>query len=142
MTVFGVIRGDFRIRVAIERLNHEQSRLRRAQRRQLNQWGRGAVIVDHDMFKQRGRCPAGANLGQFLAQGTNRTLHLFLQMGKNSLVHRFPPLTRVPIGSPETTRLMLPFSIKLKTIIGKLLSMHREMAVESMTLSSRFSTSI
>ena len=36
---------------------------------------------------------------------------------------------------------MLPISVMLNTWIGMLLSMHKEIAVESMTLSPRFKTS-
>src|SRR3972149_5427890 len=127
---------------AVVRLNDQQPRLRRGQSRYLIQGSRGAVIFNHDMLKQRRGSTAGAQLGEILAQRDDGEIHFFLQLSENRLIHRFPPLTKVPIGSPETTRLMLPFSIILKTMIGTWLSMQSEMAVESMTLSSRFNTSM
>src|SRR6266487_4774040 len=49
--------------------------------------------------------------------------------------------TSDPIFSPNTTRPRFPGTFRLKTIIGKLLSMHMEIAVVSMTASPRDSTS-
>ena len=51
-----------------------------------------------------------------------------------------PTDTVVPIGSPNTTRRMLPACRRLKTTIGSLLSMQSEIAVASMTFSCRSST--
>ena len=42
----------------------------------------------------------------------------------------------------STTRRMFPGSVMSKTMIGRLLSMHSEMAVESMTFRFRLSTSM
>ena len=53
----------------------------------------------------------------------------------------FSKQTRVPIASVVTTRAMLPGLRMLKTTIGKLLSMHREIADESMTFNCFSSTS-
>ena len=44
-----------------------------------------------------------------------------------------PLLTRVPIFSPRTARPMLPSSCRAKTMIGRLLSMQREIADASIT---------
>ena len=47
-----------------------------------------------------------------------------------------------PIFSPIITRRMFPRSFKLKITIGRSLSLHKLMAVESITFSPRFSTSM
>ena len=45
-----------------------------------------------------------------------------------SLSHPQPPCTTVPSSSPMRTRLILPLTVRLKTMIGNLLSMHSEIA--------------
>ncbi len=127
---------------AVEGLNDQEPRLGGAQSGKLIERRRRAVVLDHDMVEQSRRSPAGPQLGQIPAKRAYRTVHFLLQLSENRVVHRFPPLTKVPIASPDTTLLILPFSIRLKTMIGKLLSMHSEIAVESITLSSRFNTSM
>jgi len=51
-------------------------------------------------------------------------------------------LTSDPIFSPLTTFRMFPRSLRLKTMMGRLLSLHSEMAVKSITRSPSFSTSM
>ena len=51
-------------------------------------------------------------------------------------------LTSEPIFSPVTTFLMFPRSFRLKTMIGRLLSLQSEIAVESITFSPCFRTSM
>jgi hypothetical protein len=51
-------------------------------------------------------------------------------------------LTIVPIGSPHSARLMLPFDNTSNTMIGSWLSMQNVMAVESMTCRPSLSTSM
>lgn len=51
-------------------------------------------------------------------------------------------LTSEPIFSPVTTLAMLPRSFRLKMIMGRLLSLQSEMAVESITFSPCFNTSM
>ena len=53
----------------------------------------------------------------------------------------FSKQTRVPIPSLVTTRAMLPGVRMLKTTIGKLLSMHREIADASITFNCFSNTS-
>src|SRR6266567_3604806 len=55
--------------------------------------------------------------------------------------NRFHPVTSVPTFSPITTRLRLCGRNKSKTIIGILLSIQSENAVESITLSCCLSAS-
>jgi gamma-glutamyltranspeptidase/glutathione hydrolase len=50
--------------------------------------------------------------------------------------------TTEPIFSPATTRPILPLRFKLKTMMGRLLSLQREMAVESITFKPSFRTSM
>ena len=73
-------------------------------------------------------------------------VHPFLHFAEQALqvvdVHMLPryAVTVVPTASPAITRRRLPAVRRLKTTIGSLLSMHREMAVASITLSPCSST--
>jgi hypothetical protein len=51
-------------------------------------------------------------------------------------------LTSEPIFSPVTTLRIFPRWFRLKMMMGRLLSLHREMAVESITLRPFFNMSI
>src|SRR5258708_7992985 len=51
-------------------------------------------------------------------------------------------LTSEPIFSPSTTRRILPRWFRLKTMIGRLLSLHNEMAVEAISLWACFTKSL
>src|SRR5437899_48724 len=53
---------------------------------------------------------------------------------------RYHAVTSDPIGSPTIARLMLPGVVRLKTTIGRRLSMQSEMAVASITFSPCSST--
>src|SRR5215472_14720715 len=53
-----------------------------------------------------------------------------------------PALTSEPIFSPVTTFRIFPRWFKLKTMMGRLLSLQREIAVESITLRPFFRTSM
>src|SRR5438132_6124133 len=116
-------------RAPVIRLNDQETGLGSAQSRDLIQRGRRAVIFNDDMLQKSGRCPSSPEFSQLFTQRPYGVVHLFLQLSENSFVHRFPPLTKVPIGSPETTLLILPFSMILKTMIGNRLSMQSDIAV-------------
>jgi len=66
----------------------------------------------------------------------------FLRMRLRQPSIRNYAVTKEPSFSPCTTRTMLPRSRMLKMIIGRLLSLHSDTAVVSMTLRPRFRISM
>ncbi len=101
-------------------------------------WTLGPVVVDPQLLDECGRGPArphGREVGLGVGDGLR---HLVRGFEENVLDHD----TSVPIDSPSRARLMFPASIRLKTTIGSMLSMQNVMAVESITLSPRLSTSM
>src|SRR5438270_3859208 len=62
--------------------------------------------------------------------------------GSSFFVAKPYALTVDPIFSPSSTRRILPCWFRLKTMMGRLLSLHRLMAVESITFRPNFSTSM
>src|ERR1700722_9424136 len=139
---------DFAHRTLIVGRDDQQSSLGRGQSGKLTQRRLGAVVVDVKIFQQGGRGASGANSGQLMAESVYRFLHLHLRK-LDFLVHGScrsalspPRSTRVPIASPITALFILPRLRKLKTMMGRSWSMHIEIAVESITLRFRCSTSM
>src|ERR1700737_4406023 len=89
---------------------------------------------------------ARAHRGELFVQGVKRLLHFDLGFREEAfdqglVCHDYLPYTSVPISSPSTTFSMLPSCIRSNTMIGRLLSMHMVMAVLSITVNPRLSTS-
>src|SRR5690242_6296912 len=90
---------------------------------------------------------AGAHPRQLAADVLDVAVHPLLDFAEQAFqivdIHEVAlayAVTVVPTASPSTARRMLPGVRRLKTTIGSLLSMHREMAVASMTFSPRSRT--
>ena len=113
-------------------------------RGQLLERRRGAVVVDHDPVQQRRAGAAGADRAELVAGRLDRLAHPLAGVGQQlvddlCVAH---VLTSVPTRSPDTILSMLRSSAMLKTTIGRLLSMHRANAVESITCRPRVSASL
>src|SRR5208337_4385484 len=123
--------------------DHYQARLGRRQPGQLPQRGLRAVVIYLQIFDQRGGSAAGADAGEFVAKRLHRLVHFLARVFDCVRKHAHGALsTRVPIRSPITALLILPALRKLNTMIGSRLSMHIEMAVESITFRFFCSTSM
>src|SRR5262249_26193766 len=97
---------------------------------------RGVVVAAHAL-PESGGCAAGAHAGELAAKRLEGSLHpgLGILLDRLRRVHSLtsvtgaPSLTKDPtVGSPQTTRSRFPGVFRLKTPIGSLFSMHREMA--------------
>src|SRR5262249_5313153 len=119
-----------------------QRRIGNGEGRDLVQRRLGAVVLDHDAVEQRGVRASGAHVRQLLLERADGLLHLLLARCEHVVGHARPPCTSVPIRTPDTARMMFPCSSMLNTRIGSPLSMHSEIAVESITWRLRLSTSI
>src|SRR3990172_1286007 len=107
----------------------------------LREGGGRPVIVHLDPVQEgKGRSPR-PDLPQILPEGLDASRHLAARVLEKGFHYR-PPRTTVPICSPRTTFRMFPLFVRLKTTIGRLLSMHREIAVASITLRFLFRTSM
>src|ERR1051326_4310072 len=129
----------------VEGLNDQQARLRRRQRRELDERRLRAVVLRLDPLEKRRRGATGARARELAPERRERLLHLLLEIVENFRVghgRRHPGWTSFPIRSPQTAFLMLPGWRRLKTKIGRRLSMQSEIAVESMTLRPRFKISM
>ena len=110
------------------------------------------VVGDLDVLEDVDVRPSRPELAEFLAEMVRRDLHLLLEFLQDVLDHGDPsfparPLrppapapdaaqeTFVPTFSPRTAFLMFPRSLRLKTTMGRSLSLQSEMAVVSMTRS-------
>src|SRR5204862_6700752 len=97
----------------------------------------GAVVVHLHAVEQRGGRAPGSHARELVAHGLDRLLHpvgpVLDQLFEQPLAHVVA--TTVPTRSPHTIRSMLRSSSMLNTWIGRLLSMQRESAVESITAS-------
>src|SRR5579862_5947362 len=124
----------------VERLDREQSRLGRADRRHVLERRRGAVVVDLDPVEQRRRRPARAHRVEVLVRRVDRLVHPLNRIADEILDHVFSPSrdveTMVPICSPASTRAMFPGESS-NTWIGRLLSIQRDSAVVSITFNPR-----
>src|SRR5689334_5084961 len=129
-------------RGGIERLDREHPRLWDVDRRKLLERRRRPVIVDRDAVEQRGRRAAGTHgveLGACVLDARVHPLACVLDQlvdGRHQLSSSAGVEMSVPTCSPATTRRMLP-SASANTWIGRLLSMHSESAVVSITFSPR-----
>ncbi len=122
--------------VFLPRLNNNHARFRYGYACHLSYRCRGTVVINHNLLQQRGSCTASTQACQIHTQSSNGFFHLALDTADNFIncCHYSLPPTRVPIFSPAAARRMLPGSSILNTTIGMLLSMHRLIAVESITL--------
>ena len=119
-------------------------RLGHRERPELVHRHRRAVIIDANVVEQRDVRAARAHAGKLLAEILDGLFHpraglrhRFLAVGNCAHRVRVPAIhsavTVDPTFSPITTRLMFPGRFILKMTIGMRLSMHSEMAVESIT---------
>src|SRR3989440_585936 len=126
---------------AVPGLDDDHASLGCADRGQLVERRGIAVVLDRDAIDQRGAGPAGPDGLDLLGQSIDALLHPALGLGQLRLDH-LARLTVVPIdSSPRTTRSMLPGRVRLKTTIGRSFSLHRVIAVWSMTRSPLLMTS-
>src|SRR5690606_20879913 len=105
----------------------------------------GTVTVHGHPVQNRRIGPAGPDRRKIPFGHFNYFLHLLVSLFPNffnGFHSQSSPLTKVPIFSPITILLIFPTSFRLKTIIGILLSMHKEVAVESITRKRLFKISI
>src|SRR5262249_52458805 len=144
----------------IERLGHDELRLGDRQAGHLIQRHLRSIRVNMDAVENRDPRPTGAYAAGLVLQGIDPRLHALGHFGvqpfKVTHVHWWLRLegsreaccranvgyavTSDPIGSPVIARLMLPGVRRLKTTIGRRLSMQSEMAVASITFSPCSST--
>src|SRR3954451_20896774 len=125
-------------RALVVRLDGDQPRLGRVDRRHLAQRRLRAVVVDADAVQQRRAGPPGAHGLELLARRVHGLVHVLARVLKEFVDH---VVTSVPTRSPEIIRLMLESSAMSKTWMLSLLSMHRASALESITFRSRSSAS-
>ena len=102
------------------------------------------MIIDANVVEQRHVRAAGAHAGKFLAEIFDGFFHARAGLRHRVFAvgnrgHRFgapvqSAVTVDPTFSPITTRRIFPGPFILKMMIGMRLSMHSEMAVESMTV--------
>src|SRR5262249_28857187 len=102
---------------------------------------RRPVLVDPHAVQHAQRGAAGAHDRELAADGLERGVHPLLSVGDHLLDRHDYSSTIVPTLSPRTIRLRFPISLRLYTMIGRALSMHKEMAVVSITLRPFCSTS-
>src|SRR5260370_372742 len=139
----------------LPRLDRNQSRLGYRQRGDAGQRGRGSVIGHLHRIEDGQVGAPGANLAELSAQILQRFFDSGLQLVRHVLIHLAhrqllsqaqvvsEAPTRVPISSlPNIARRMLPLLVRSNTTIGSLLSMQREIAVESITFKVSRSTSM
>src|SRR5512143_2375270 len=114
-----------------------------------------AVVIDPYAVEQGGGGLPGADLGQLAAERFDRFVHAvgcvlddFLDHFVSSVTGRGASpsapraaLTSVPMSSPSSRRRRLPGTLMLNTMMGRLFSRQRVMAVRSMIRRSRRSTS-
>ena len=132
----------------IERLHDDERRLGNRQAGDLVQRHLRAVGLDVHVVEQGSRRPAGADAGELVLDVLERDVHPLVDFGKQSFeivdIHIAPSLsggplralhavTIEPIGSPMTVRRRFPGVRRLKMMIGRRLSMHSVIAVESIT---------
>src|SRR6185503_3435174 len=132
-------RGERRLVVG---LDHEERRLRGVDLGHLVERRARTVVLDEEPVEELRVRASGADVPEVLLEGGHRRLHFLLGRVEDFVGHARPPYTKVPIRSPWTARMMFPGRIRLNTRIGMLLSMHKEIAVASMTWSCRLSTSM
>src|SRR5579883_3225300 len=124
-------------------LDHQQPWLRRCHGGHLRDGRRHAVVVHGDALQEGWAGPAGPDAGELPPRRIHGLLHVDLRI-RNDRMHAYRPLspTRVPTSSPSTARRRFPGRVMSKTMMGILLSMHRDVAVASMTLRPRLRTSM
>src|SRR5207245_9019164 len=112
------------------RLNRDQATFGRGQCGDLLERGGRAVIIHLDLIQQGNGRTAGPQPREFMPQVFELPLHFLGGLFFQCFPHGSPVVggyawptssrTNVPRCSPCTTRLMLPFSFTLNTMIGRL----------------------
>src|SRR5215469_5406014 len=123
-------------------LDDEHPRLGRGDLGELVQRGRGAVVRHVDPLDQHRIGAARSDRLQLLLQVLDGLVHPCLGLFEDPVRAHAPTPTSVPMGSPQTTRSMLPSFSMSNTTIGTPLSMQRVSAVLSITSKPRLRTSM
>src|SRR5215469_4411591 len=113
--------------------DYQQPHLGRGQPSQLAERGLGPVVIDRQVLDECGGGAPGAHPRKLMLESLDGFFHFLASHLNDFAGHDATLSTRVPMVSPITALLILPGLRKLKTMMGSWLSMHIEMAVESIT---------